>query len=288
MKKLIKLAQRFSNEMNEKHVGAYASSAAFFMFLSLFPILLLICSAIPYTPITEASLMRALEEVLPDYFVPLMVTVVEEVYGKTATVLSISIIAILWSAAKGILALVRGLNVINDIKETRNYIVLRLEACFYTMILLVAIVLTLSIMVFGKVLVETIVDAFPTLIYLLEFFMNIRFIFSLSILTIFFVILYSWLPSKRVRYKTQIPGAFFTSVAWLVFSWGFSFYVNRYTALSIYGSLSTLIMMMIWMYFCMYIILFGALLNQFFLPANKYLWRKRVLSKKSGKENGAA
>ena len=284
MNKLIKIVQHFFEQMGEKHVGAYASSAAFFMFLSLFPILLLICSTIPYTPITEANLVGALEQVLPDYFVPLMANVVKEVYGKTATVLSISIVAILWSAAKGILALVRGLNVINDIKETRNYFVLRLEASFYTMILLVAIVLTLSIMVFGKILVTTIVDAFPKLIYLLEFFMNIRFIFSLCILIMFFVILYSWLPSKKVRYKTQIPGAFFTSITWLVFSWGFSFYVNKYTVLSIYGSLSTLVMMMIWMYFCMYIILLGALLNRFFLPANKYLWRKRVLARRNKKD----
>lgn len=284
MNKLVKIVQHFLNQMGEKHVGAYASSAAFFMFLSLFPILLLICSVIPYTPITEASLIGALREVLPDYFIPLMETVVKEVYGKTITVLSISIIAILWSAAKGILALVRGLNVINDIKETRNYIVLRLEASFYTMILLVAIVLTLSIMVFGKILVQTIVDGFPQFIYLQEFFMNIRFVFSICILTIFFVILYSWLPSKKVRYKTQIPGAFFTSIAWSVFSWGFSFYVSKYSVLGIYGSLSTLIMLMIWMYFCMYIVLLGALLNQFFLPANKYLWRKRVLARREQKK----
>lgn len=285
MKKFVKLARYFSGQMNAKHVGAYASSAAFFMFLSLFPILLLICSVIPYTPITEASLMNALKNILPDSFVPLMVTIVEEVYRKTATVLPITIVATLWSAAKGILALVRGLNVINDITETRNYFLLRLEACFYTVILLVAIVLTLSSMVFGKVLVDAIVDAVPKLVYLLEFFMSIRFVFSLSILAIFFLILYSWLPSKKVRYKTQIPGALFTSVAWSVFSWGFSFYVNRYMALSIYGSLSTIIMMMLWMYFCMYIILLGALLNQFFLPANKFLWRKRVLGRKKAKEN---
>lgn len=264
MGKLIKLARHFSNQINEKHVGAYASSAAFFMFLSLIPILLLICSAIPYTPITEASLMSALKDVLPDSFVPLMVTIVEEVYDKTATVLSITIVATLWSSAKGILALVRGLNVINDIKETRNYFLLRIEACLYTIILLIAIVFTLSIMVFGKVLVKTIVEAFPKLIYLLEFFMSIRFVFSLAILAVFFVILYSWFPSEKVRYKTQIPGALFTSVVWSLFSWGFSFYINQYTAFSIYGSLSTLIMMMIWMYFCMYIVLLGALLNQFY------------------------
>ena len=174
----------------------------------------------------------------------------------------------------------RGLNVINDVKETRNYIVLRLQSCLYTLILLASIVLMLMIVVFGGVLVDAIVEWLPRAVYLLEFLMNIRFIFSLFILTIFFIVLYSWLPNTKVRFKTQIPGAVFTSVVWSAFSWAFSFYVNRFSAFSMYGSLSTLIVVMIWMYFCMYIILLGALINRFFLPANEYLWRKRVLGRK--------
>jgi len=283
MKKLIWLAKSFSNQTNSKHLGAYASSAAFFMFLSLIPILLLLCSVIPYTPVTEANLMSALRNVLPESIVPLAVSIVAEVYGKSTAILSITAIATLWSAGKGIMALVRGLNVINDVKETRNYVILRLESCFYTLILLLSIVLMLIIMVFGRVLGRAITGWIPSAVYLMELLMDIRFVFSLSILAVFFMILYSWLPNTKVRIKTQIPGAAFTSVVWSVFSWGFSFFVNKFSAFSIYGSLSTLIMVMVWMYVCMYIVLLGALINRFFLPANEYLWRKRVL-RRDGQE----
>lgn len=280
MKKMIQIVKAFLEQTNTKHLGAYASSAAFFMFLSLIPILLLLCSIIPYTPVTEANLMSILTNLLPDVISPLVVGIVAEVYDQSGAVVSITALATIWSAAKGILALVKGLNVINDVKETRNYIVLRLQSCLYTIILLVSIVLMLIIVVFGGVLVQAVVEWIPRMSYLMEFFMSIRFVFSLCILIIFFMILYSWLPNEKVRIKTQIPGAVFTSVVWSVFSWGFSLYVSRFAAFSVYGSLSTLIMIMIWMYICMYIILLGALINRFFMPTNIYLWRRWILKQK--------
>lgn len=264
MKKAVQIYRVFSKELLEKNVSAYASSAAFFMFLSMIPILLLLCSIVPYTPISEANLMSVLRSLLPEMIVPIAINIVAEMYDNASAILSISALTAVWSAAKGILSLVRGLNVINDVKEKRKYLALRLEACFYTVLLLVALVLTLVIMVFGKVIVLAIVEGFPGIRYLLEMLLNSRFFISLTVLTVFFVVLYTFLPSERMRMKTQIPGAVFTSVVWSVFSWGFSFYVNKFSAFSMYGSLSTLIVIMIWMYVCMYIVLIGALVNRFF------------------------
>ena len=65
MKRAYILGKEFIKQINENHIGAYASSAAFFMFLSLIPILLLLCSIIPYTPITKANLMNALVNIMP-------------------------------------------------------------------------------------------------------------------------------------------------------------------------------------------------------------------------------
>lgn len=264
MKKAVQIYRVFSRELLEKNISAYASSAAFFMFLSMIPILLLLCSIIPYTPISEANLMNVLRGLLPEMMVPIAISIVAEMYDNSSAILSISALAAVWSAAKGILSLIRGLNVINEFKEKRKYLALRLEACFYTILLLVALVLTLVIMVFGKVIVLALVEGFPSVQYILEIFLNSRFFVSLTILTVFFVVLYTFLPSERMRLKTQIPGAVFTSVVWSVFSWGFSFYVNQFSAFSMYGSLSTLIVVMIWMYVCMYIVLLGALVNRFF------------------------
>ncbi len=67
------------------------------------------------------------------------------------------------------------------------------------------------------------------------------------------------------------PGAVFAAVVWSVFSWGFSIYVTYGNSYGIYGSLSIIIIVLLWMYFCMYIIMIGAYMNRYFSPVNKVL-----------------
>lgn len=105
-------------EINKCHVSAYAASAAFFMFLSLIPILLLVCSILPYTPVTEADLMEVLAQILPTSLVPLSVKTVADVYDKSPAVISLSAVATVWSAGKGMLAIIRGLNAIQGGNKT--------------------------------------------------------------------------------------------------------------------------------------------------------------------------
>lgn len=279
VRKFIKLQAAFSKQLRAKHVSAYASSTAFFMFLSLIPILLLICSVIPYTPVTEADLILIFSKIVPESMNLVVTNIVTEVYEKSKAVVSVSIVAVIWSAGKGILALVRGLNVINEVKETRNYVILRIRACIYTVILLISIIFSLIIMVFGKKIVYLLINQVPQLTYIMQFFLEIRYVIGLMLLSMFFIILYSLLPNERVKWRTQVPGAVLVSVIWSAFSWGFSYYIDTVTKFGMYGSLSTLVIAMLWMYMCMYIIMFGALVNRFLMPANEFFYQKRRMEK---------
>ena len=111
----------------------------------------------------------------------------------------------------------------------------------------------------------------PQLQVLISFLMNFRFIFVWIVLTIFFAMIYAYIPNVKLKFKEQLPGAMFSAIVWSVFSWGFSIYVSWEMAGSMYGSLSIIIIVMLWMYFCMYIIMVGAYLNRYFSPVNKVL-----------------
>lgn len=274
-KKLYILVREFMKQVDNNHVGAYASSAAFFMFLSLIPMLLLMCSILPYTPITEANLMNALVQIMPDSIDPIAVRFVSEVYGKSEALLSVTAIFTMWSGARGIWALTRGLNVINHVRAPRGYFVLRLRSSIYTLILLVSIILAMALMVFGDSIVAFVRAAAPNSPYFIEFLMNLKFLIILLLLFIFFMFLFTWLPNERQRWYTQIPGAIFSSCVWLAFSWGFSLYLEYSNGFSMYGSLATIIILLLWLYWAMYIVLIGAMLNHFLMPANLFMWKKR-------------
>lgn len=261
----------FSVKMRKLNIAAHAASTAFFFFLSLVPMLIVICTILPYTPITADDLIELVRHIVPSAAESLATGLIEYVYRKSAGALSLAIVATIWSAGKGVLALMRGLNALNDVEEKRNYFVVRIISSFYTIVMLVVIILFLVVMVFGNQLVNLILYQLPQLQMLTSFYMEFRFLIVWALLTMLFAAVYAYIPNKKLRFKEQIPGACFSAVVWSVFSWGFSLYVNRSGAFSIYGSLSIIVVVMLWMYLGMYIVLIGAWINRYFAPVNKVL-----------------
>ncbi len=271
LQKTFRIWADFSDKMRKKSIATYAASTAFFFFLSLVPMLMVLCTVLPYTPLTEENLVDVVTDVTPEAVDSLATDLIREVYRTSAGALSLAIIATIWSAGKGVLALMRGLNAINDVEEKRNYLLIRLIACFYTVVMLVVMILFLFVMVFGNQLVNLMLHRVPQMRYLVSLYMEFRFLVVWVILTPLFAAVYAYVPDKKLSFREQIPGASFTAVVWSIFSWGFSLYVSRSGAYSIYGSLSIIVIVMIWMYLGVYIIMIGAYLNQYFEPVNRVI-----------------
>lgn len=263
-RRLIKNLHEFSASMIKKNISAFSSSTAFFLFLSLIPMLILICAVLPYTSLTEENLLMAVTRNTPETMNPLIGSIIADVYSRSAGIISVAVIGTLWSAGKGVLALIRGLNVINDVEENRNYFVLRIVASVYTLIMILAVILSLLIMVFGNLLVNLLLKDFPQVRLLFEFFMHFRFILAWAVLTLVFTMIYTFVPNRKMRFLEQLTGGMFSAVVWSVFSWCFSIYVDRFGGFNTYGSLATIIIIMLYLYFCMYIIMIGAYINSYF------------------------
>ena len=275
LKRLLFIGYDFGKHMSRRNISAFAASTAFFLFLSLIPALMLLCAILPYTPLTEANLMSAAREISPDAMDSLLINIIGDVYDKSIGIVSVTAIVTLWTAGKGVLALMRGLNAINDVEENRNYFLLRMVACLYTVLLLVAVLLSLLIMVFGKSIVGIIVEFIPQTSYLFELMIHFRTLFVWAVLTVVIALMYAYVPGARTGFKLQLPGAVFAAVAWSVMTWAFSIYIDEFNGFGMYGSLTTIIILMLWMYAAMYIILAGAYMNRYFKPAFQFFIGKK-------------
>lgn len=271
MKKLVLIVRKFAAESNKCHISAYSASAAFFMFLSLIPMLLLISSILPYTPVTEADLMEVMAEILPASLVPLAINTIADVYDKSPAIVSLSAVATIWSAGKGMLAVIRGLNAIQGQVKQQNYFVQRFRASIYTVILLIMILVSLIIGVFGSAIGSVIEQKFGGIGLYSPLFSNLRLLIVLAVLVLFFTALFTWIPNGKQDWRTQIVGASFVSIAWSVFSYVFSVYVSRFTGNSVYGNMTTVVILMLWFYFAFYLLFLGALISKFFEPATEYM-----------------
>lgn len=260
IKKIYIFCNNFSIAFNKKNLSDYAASAAFFLFLSLIPLLMLLFSILPYTVATEQELLELVLRYLPDTMDGFITGIINEIYDNTAGIITVTALVTLWSAGKGMQALIRGLNSINEIIEVRGFFILRALACLYTVIMLAAMIVMMVLLMFGRSLFRIVLMYIPQLDTIRNLILYLRYPVSWVVLVILFEVIYCFVPSKNQKFMAQLPGAVFSAIVWSIASFGFSVYLH-FNDFSTYGSLATVIIVMIYMYMMMYIIFVGAYIN---------------------------
>lgn len=262
MRVLVKKVNEFLEKVGRDHVGAYAAQSAFFLVLSLIPIILLLLTLVRYTPVTKADVMTAVYEVFPKTIRATMISIVNEVYNQSRAVIPLTALMTMWSAGRGVLAITNGLNCIHEEIETRNYIFLRIRAAFYTVLFIIAIVLSLVLLGFGNSISMFVNEHVPIFRYVTDFIIEIRTVTTLLVLIVFSTCIYRFLPNHKGKIKYQFPGAVFTAFGWTLAAFIFSVYMDIFKGFSnMYGSLTTIVLIMLWLYFCMYVMLLGGEIN---------------------------
>ena len=233
------------------------------MFLSMIPLIMLILSLAYRLGSPVESITNVANEFAPEAISTFLEIYLDEIVnnGKLSMTI-VSAVILLWSASRGIFAIIGGLNSVYEIKENRNYFLIRFLAIFYTLSFIIMLIGVLLLMVFGNGFNELLYSLLPNLKGLVYIISSLRFIIGFIILILFFSILFKTLPNGKMKFIDQIPGAVITSAGWVSFSILFSYFVNNFSNYAnVYGSLSAIIVLMLWLYICMYIMFIGAEIN---------------------------
>ena len=274
--KSIHTIRQFTKRLRQDDIGAYSAQAAFFIILSAFPFFMLLLTLIKYTPLTEDTLFTFISGVLPPSLSNLSRYIIQQLYTRSSiTLISVTAIITIWSSGKGILAIIQGMNSVHHIKEQRNYIFLRIISAFYTVLLILAILVSLGLLVFGNHIYRLLALHAPLVYEFVGIFIRQKIIISLLLLVLFFICIYKIVPDQKYSMTNNLPGAVFSAVSWTVFSYGFSIYIDNFSNLSImYGSISALMLIMLWLYICMYLLFIGAEINVFFKQNIEIFYKK--------------
>ncbi len=264
IKTLYQILYRFSRQMTIKNVSSYAASTAFFLFISLIPILYLVCSILPYVNITQDALSQSVDSALPSVIGVFLNSIIADVYGQSAGGISLAVLVMLWSAGKGMMALMQGLNAVNEVEEDKNYLYVRVIAAVYTVLLIAAIIISMLFGGFGKFIIKVFLANMPGGDILYSILDQIRFVYAWAVLTVLFMLIYSYVPGQKQSFLMQMPGAVFTAVIWHSFSLAFSVYLDYFGGFGVYGSLATVVIVLLWLYGMSYIVMVGAHINKYF------------------------
>ncbi len=264
-KEKYKIIEKFFANMEDDYISESSAQCSYYTILSFIPFIILVITLIQYTNIDPQTLFDAISKFIPSSMNEIVLNIVQEVYSKSIGTVSISIIFTIWAASKGLYALTKGLQLIYNINNQKDnsYIYLRIKGIIQTVIFIILIIFGLTALVFGNTLKDFIQKYFGGL-------QNYNILFSilteitLTFITfLIFLLLYKFMPKHKVTFKSQMYGAIFGAIALNVISFVFSKYLYIFKGFSLtYGSLTTLMLIMMWTYSCFYTVFLGAELNK--------------------------
>ena len=256
----------FSKGMGRRRITTYSAACAYYLFMSLIPMIMLLVSVIQYTPLTQDMILEAISDYVPDQLYEILNSIISSIYSGGRVALTISILLTIWSAAASMKALMRGMDSVYDAERHEDFFVFSLRACIYMVVFVLMLLLSFFVMVYGGQILQLLYNFLPhngAVDWLFDIAGYMRFIVVLAVLALVFSFTYWRMPARRLRYKAQWPGAVFCALSWAVFSVIFSFYVSVSNRFGAYGLIGTVIVAMIWLYYCFYFLLLGGYINHF-------------------------
>lgn len=259
------------HRIDEDDIPGLSAQLAYYFLLSLFPLLIVLFTLLPYFPIPHQDMLGVIRDFAPVEAMDLIEKNVNNIMDqRNGGLLSFGIIGTIWSASNGINAIVKAFNKAYNVKESRSFIVSRGMAILLTFGMILVLILAIVLPVFGR---QIGLFLFSQLGYTTEFIKvwnTLSWLVSAIILFLIFTGLYWIAPNVKLKCRSAFPGAVFATVGWIISSIGLTFYVGNISNYSLtYGSIGAIIVLMIWLYISAFIIILGGEINAFYSEKNR-------------------
>lgn len=264
----------FIQRLQESELQTRARAIAFSFFLALFPTIIFIFTLIPYMPVDafQDKLLQLIAEFLPSStYGAARETIEDIVRHQRGGLLSFGFFFALFVSADGIMALMTWFNRSYHGKEVRPAWRIRLMAITLTLTLALLVFLALCLIISSEVLFfylkeEKILVSF----FQLAFISAGRWIILLLLCFSAISLLYYYGPSKHAKLKFISAGSSLATLLVVLTSLGFNFFINNFAQYNkVYGSIGTLIIILIWLYINSFVLLVGYELNVSIRKARK-------------------
>lgn len=266
MKRASKLLPFFKNvygRFRDDDVPALGAQLTYYFILAFFPFLIFVVSLMSFVQLAGDSFVAELIRLLPEQTGEAIQTILQEVTDNSrGTLLSIGMIATLWSASNGVNAVIKGVNKAYDVEENRPFWKVRALSLAVTVVLALAILLAIVLLILGEVIGEFLFDWLESPVGFELLWGTLKYVVPVSFMIVVFSLLYWIVPNRSIRFKSAVPGALFATFGWIASSLLFQFYMNNFGNYSkTYGSIGGIIILLIWLYLSSTIIILGGEVN---------------------------
>ncbi|MBC2245165.1 YihY/virulence factor BrkB family protein [Listeria booriae] len=244
-------------------ITSHAAQLTFYILLSILPMMLVFGNLIPLLPIPKEEIYNTLQTFMPPEVYDILHPVIESMLtNASGTAISLGLITAIWSASKCFSALQEVLNIVYQAPDRKNFIVTRIMSFLMMLVIIVVIGAVVFVFAFGEQIVTFLQDQLDLKLDALADLGATKWFITPIFLFILFLIIYWLVPNVKWKIRKSVIGALFATIGWLAATELLSAYVSfQGDKILGFGSLSIMIVIMLWLYFVSIILLLGAFIN---------------------------
>lgn len=255
-------------------VGRQSAALAYYLLFTLFPFLIFLSSLLGLLQLDISEVLRALQPLLPTEVLDVAEAYLEYASRtSSAAMLWFGLVFSVYFPMRAADCLMRAVRRAYHLPRPRNQLAYRFKVLLYTVFLLVTIALTLVLATVSQRMLAFVGKYITLPLRVVELWDFLR--FPLLGVVVFGAVglLYAMAQDERQPGRNVVPGAVVSLAAWIGLSAGYSFYVENFANYSlIYGTLGTMVVLMIWLYLTATVLIMGAEINDTLMALRKDAW----------------
>lgn len=262
-KELMRFIETTQNRMNDSEIGTTSVVVAYYLLLSLFPLIIAFGNVLPFLNIDPNTVLTYVREVMPETIYQFIGPAVKDLLTQSSgSLLSISALAALWSASQSINALQIAMNKAYGVDNRKNFLIVRLVSLVVIVLFMVAIGGVTIVLGLGNLILEAIQPIFQFPLQLINQFQALKWPVTLVALFVILFLIYLIVPNAQLKLKTILPGTIFATVGWMLLSQVFGIYAKYFASrVSGYQIIGSFIVLMLWLNFAATIVILGGIIN---------------------------
>ena len=260
----------------DDQVTLYAGQSSYFILTSMVPILIITISILQAWHLDPSTVISIFLEATPDFLNDAVRGILEEVMKNSIAIISMSVVAVIWTSGKAFQGIAYGLNNVMGIKDRRNYFYLRFRAILYTLAFTVIVVFLIFFAAYGGRIKGLLTKylKLPLDSFGITTLFMFRYVIMLGIMSVLLSLMFTFLPNRKFKVRQMASTGFICALSWLVFTLFLALFTMSFNAFSIYGSMFMVLTWMLWLYGCMIIFFVCAQVHSMVDYMFKCLWRK--------------
>ena len=255
----------FFKKIQEDNISSKANGMAFNFMMAIFPGIIFLFTLIPYFPVEnlQEQILSFMEDAMPSTIYELLRETISDIISRQrGGLLSFGFLFALYAAMNGTVSMMSAFDECHNSRAKRSFISMRLVALFITIINALVLIVSVAMLLAGEHVLDYLysfhqISAFNY--FILMFLRYVTVVISFFLLTAF---IYFIAPSVQTRWRFFSLGAFVATVLNILVTIGLSIYLNNFATYNkLYGSIGTIIALMLWLYLTSVVLLIGFEIN---------------------------